>query len=71
VASSGVEAEQTIDEGHLGLSADRLDPKLELPLLEHPHHLETLDRRPSRSHGLEAQRRPNQAFELAVDPRGT
>ena len=40
----------------------RIDPKLELTLLEHPHHLEALDRCPCRSHRLEAERRPDQAF---------
>jgi hypothetical protein len=40
--------------------------KLNWALLEHPHHLEALDRRPCRPHGLKAKRRPDQPFELAV-----
>ncbi len=42
---SGCEAEDTVDERDLAVPADGLDPKPELPLLEHPHQLEA-ERRP-------------------------
>lgn len=55
-----------VDERHLGRGADGFDPETELALLEHPHHLEPRDRRPRCSHGLEAEGRADQAFELAM-----
>ena len=51
---------------HLGSSADGVDPRGELALLEHPHHLEALDRRIGRLHRLEAECRLDQALQLAV-----
>ena len=58
--------EQTVNEASLAPAPERIDPKLELALFEHPHHLEALDRCPCRSHRLEAERRSDQALELAM-----
>jgi hypothetical protein len=43
VAGSRIKTEQAVDEARLGSAADRVDPRGELALLEHPHHLEALD----------------------------
>jgi hypothetical protein len=43
---SDAEAEQPVDEAHLGPAADRFDPEAELALSEHPHQLNPGNRRP-------------------------
>jgi hypothetical protein len=63
---SGIDAEQPVDEGRLGPAAHGLDPQPELAFLEHPHHLEALDRRVGRLHRLEAERRLDQALQFPV-----
>ena len=50
----------------IGSAADRIDPWSELALLEHPHHLEALDRRIGRLHRLEAERGFDQPLQFPV-----
>jgi hypothetical protein len=56
-------AEQPVNKGS---AADRIDPRGELALLEHAHHLEPLDGGVGRFNRLEADRRPAQSLDRAV-----
>ncbi|KZL05350.1 hypothetical protein PsAD2_04275 [Pseudovibrio axinellae] len=49
-------SKQAIDEGDLGLTSDRDDSAIKLPLFEHPHNLKTLNGCSRCSHRLEAGR---------------